>query len=88
MSKPPKSLRRSEPGPVMRRATNVTLPESLVRDARELSVNVSQACERGLAGAVRQARADKWLRENQAGIDEWNAYVEEHGIPLAEYRQF
>ena len=35
-----------------RRTTNVTLPEALLREARALAINVSQACERGLAAAV------------------------------------
>lgn len=25
---------------------------------------------------------------NQEGIDSWNAYVAEHGLPLAEYSDF
>ena len=72
----------------VRKATNVTLPETLVKDARELGINVSQACEKGLAAAVSEARGAAWLRENKAALEAWNAYVEEHGIPLEEYRQF
>jgi antitoxin CcdA len=71
-----------------RRPTNVTLPESLLREARELEINVSQACERGLAAEVAESKAQRWLRENRAAMDAWNEYVEEHGLPLAEFRQF
>ena len=78
----------TEAKPANRKPTNVTLPDNLVEEARALGVNVSQACERGLVAELRRVRAEEWRRENQAGIDEWNAYVEEHGIPLAEYRQF
>ena len=35
-----------------RRPTNITLPDTLLREARELGINLSQACERGLAAAV------------------------------------
>lgn len=73
---------------MVRKATNITLPDSLVQQARSLSVNVSKACEAGLAAEIARARAERWQVENRAAIDEWNAYVEEHGIPLAEYRQF
>ena len=41
-----------------RRPTNVTLPEPLLHEARALKINVSHACERGLAEArmtLRQA---------------------------------
>ena len=76
------------PAPSPRKATNLTLPESLVQEAKELSVNVSQACERGLAAEVSRAKSARWLQENKSAIKAWNDYVEEHGIPLAEYRQF
>lgn len=71
----------------IRRPTNVTLPESLLREARELEINLSKACERGLAAEVTEAKAQRWLRENRAAMDAWNNYVEEHGLPLAEFRQ-
>lgn len=71
-----------------RRPTNVTLPETLLQDAREMGINLSQACERGLAIEVANARRKRWLAENQDAIDAWNGHVEEHGLPLAVFRQF
>jgi antitoxin CcdA len=71
-----------------RRATNVTLPELLLRDAREMGINLSQACERGLAAAVADARRQLWLEENRDAIDAWNGYVAKHGLPLDDFRQF
>lgn len=29
-----------------------------------------------------------WLEESQAAFEDYNRYIEEHGVPLAEYRQF
>ena len=71
-----------------RRPTNVTLPVTLVQEARAMGVNLSQACERGLAAAVAESRPERWLAENKEAIDSWNSYVAEHGLPLAAYRQF
>lgn len=71
-----------------RRPTNVTLPEALVAEAKALKVNVSQACERGLAQEVRRSREQAWLAENKAALDAWDEYFEKNGLPLAEYRQF
>lgn len=71
-----------------RRATNVTLPEALLREARDLKINVSQACERGLAAEVSKARTERWLRENHAAMEAWNDHVEKYGLPLARFRQF
>lgn len=72
----------------LRQRTNVTLPETLLREARQLNINLSQACERGLSAAVSEMKAAQWRQDNQAAIDAWNAHVEEKGLPLAEYRQF
>ena len=73
---------------IRRRATNVTLPESLLAEARAAGINVSQACERGVAAAVADARRQRWLHENQDAIAGWNAHVAEHGLPLARFKQF
>lgn len=75
--------------PVARkRPTNLSLDAELVSDAREMGINVSEACERGLADEVKKAREKKWLEENLPALHAWNAWVEEHGIPYSEYRQF
>ncbi len=74
--------------PALRQRTNVTLPEGLLQEARDLKINLSQACEKGLAAAVSAAKAGRWQQENQTAIAAWNSYVEEHDLPLAEYRQF
>jgi antitoxin CcdA len=71
-----------------RKPTNVTLPEPLLQDARDVVVSLSQACERGLREVVEETRMAKWLQENQDAIEAWNEYVERNGLPLAEYRQF
>lgn len=66
-----------------RRATNVTLPEALLREAREMGINLSQACERGLAYAVAEDRRRRWLEETREAMESWNEHVAEHGLPLA-----
>jgi antitoxin CcdA len=84
----PKSIAESPAGPGPRLSTNVTLPEDLLRQARDLAINVSQACENGLAAEVAETRAQQWLMENRAAMDAWNEYVDQHGLPLAAYRSF
>ena len=74
--------------PSPRRATNVTLPEILLREARDMGINLSQACERGLVAAVAEQRRQRWLAENQEAMTAWNDHVAEHGLPLAAFRQF
>ena len=71
-----------------RRATNVSLDRRLLDEAKALGINLSRACEPGLAQAIARARAERWLAENEAAIHSSNAYVERHGLPLARFRKF
>jgi len=71
-----------------KRATNVSLDAGLVAAAKELGVNISQACERGLAAEISHIRSEAWIKENWEAIQSSNAYVEKHGLPLAHLRQF
>jgi antitoxin CcdA len=71
-----------------KKATNVSLAENLLAEAKELRINVSQAAEAGVARAVAEKRAELWLKENWEAIESSNAYVEKHGLPLEKYRMF
>jgi antitoxin CcdA len=71
-----------------RRSTSLTLDRRLLDEARELGVNVSRAAEDGVSRAVRAARARRWQEENAAAIADYNAFIEAHGVPLADFRKF
>lgn len=71
-----------------KKATNVTLPETLLAEAKALEINVSKAAESGLTQAVAHRRAEIWRQENQEAIASSNAYAEEHGLPLRRLRMF
>lgn len=72
----------------VRRPTNVSLDQSLVEKARSLEINLSRACERGLAAQIKASEEARWLAENAEAIASWNDYVDKNGLPLAKYRQF
>ncbi len=72
----------------VRKPTNVSLDRALVEEARALGINISQACEQGIAQQVAKQRAERWLDESRAAIESSNAYVEANGLPLARFRQF
>lgn len=72
----------------LRKPTNVSLPPALVAEAAELKINLSRACEAGLAEAVAEARRKRWIEENREAINFWNNEVNTKGLPLDEYRQF
>ena len=71
-----------------RRATNVSLDSALLAEARELGINISQACERGLVETLAEVRAERWLEEDREALESSNAYVRKHGLPLAHLRLF
>lgn len=73
---------------VRRKPTNISLDSDLLDAAKALGVNISRACERGLAEQVSETRAERWLEENKQALESSNLYVEKNGLPLARYRQF
>lgn len=74
--------------PVRRTPTNVSLDPQLVSEARELGVNLSRACEAGLAAELKSAREARWIEENREAIEASNRWVADNGLPLAEFRRF
>lgn len=71
-----------------KRATNVSLDAVLLGEAKALGVNISRACDRGLALQIAEERGKRWLKENKTALESSNAYVERHGLPLARHRRF
>jgi antitoxin CcdA len=67
---------------------NVSLDTAIVTEAKALGINVSQACEKGLAAETKRERERQWLEENMEAIEATNRWVEEHGLPLEKYRVF
>lgn len=81
-------LTRRDEERVVRRATNISLDGELVDLARELGVNISRACEAGLAKTVSAERNRRWQEENREATEAYNDYIEKHGLPLERYRLF
>ena len=73
-------------GEVKRLKTNITLPAHLAQEAKSLGVNLSRAAEDGIAAAVKASRRSKWLEDNKAGIDSFNDWVRQHGMPLDDFQ--
>ena len=71
-----------------KKATNLTLDPELLEQARVFDVNLSRAAEDGVREAVAKARVERWRAENAEALRSSNAYVDEHGLPLARFRQF
>ena len=53
-----------------------------IAEVRALEVNISRAAEQA-PRAIAECRAALWPEANQAALESSNAYVEQHGLPLA-----
>lgn len=71
-----------------KKACNVSINEDLLRQARELGINLSQTLEEQLARLVREARAKQWAEENREAIESQVRWIEKHGLISDHYRFF
>lgn len=66
------------------KAAGLPLPQTLIDEALRLDIEITDRSEEQVRRAVREA----WIEENRESIEDSNARGEEHGPPLAKYRQF
>jgi len=71
-----------------RRATNLSVSQSVLEEARSLEINLSRAAEDGIRQAVAAEKARRFRDEFADVIRSNNEYVEKHGLPLEKYRLF
>lgn len=81
-------MRMSHERPSRKTAANLSINAHLVEEARAFGINLSEMAERGIAEAVKAEKERCWKEENAEAIRQHNAWVEENGLPLAEYRTF
>ncbi|MCC9624313.1 type II toxin-antitoxin system CcdA family antitoxin [Thalassospira sp. MA62] len=72
----------------LRRPTNVSLDAQLLREAKELGINISRSAEAGLREAISMKRAERWKEQNKAALEASNCYAAKNGIPLSHHRKF
>jgi antitoxin CcdA len=70
-----------------KKPVNLSVNSDLLRQAKELKVNVSQVLEVALASQVKRLREAQWLEDNKAAIEAYNQHVEENGLPFEAVRQ-
>ena len=59
-----------------KKSANLSINADLLRQAKQLNINLSQTLELHLAEIVRQAQRGQWLAENQGALDEYNRRIE------------
>jgi antitoxin CcdA len=71
-----------------KRATNLTVDEGLLEQAKKLGLNISQVLEVGLERAIRERQAEEWLQRNRAALEAYNEEVEKRGVFSEGLRSF
>ena len=71
-----------------KKATNLSINSDLLRQAKELHINLSQTVEDYLADLVREAKQQQWLTENAEFIAAYNKRIEKEGVFSDGLRRF
>jgi len=71
-----------------KKATNLSINSDLLRQAKELNINLSQQVEGYLSELVRKAKEQKWLSENEEAIAAYNDRIEKEGVFSEGLRRF
>lgn len=62
----------------------LSVPSSLIAQAKALGVDAEQAAADGIRRAVLRAQATERTEQNRAAAEAWNAYIAENGSPFAD----
>ena len=71
-----------------KKATNLSINSDLLRQTKELNINLSQTVEDYLSELVREAKRKQWLAENEEAIAAYNARIEKDGVFSEGLRRF
>ncbi len=71
-----------------KQTTHLSINSDLLRQAKELKINLSQTFERSLALQVQEVRRQHWQDSSHEAIEEYSRFVEEHGCFGDKLRSF
>lgn len=71
-----------------KKATNLSINNKLLFEARALKINLSATLEQALTEKIRKERQRQWLEDNQQAIRLCNDLVEENGLFADKHRMF
>jgi antitoxin CcdA len=63
-----------------KKAVNLSINSDLLRQARELKINLSKMLEVQLEQVLREERARRWQEDNREAIEAHNRFVEKYGL--------
>ena len=66
--------------PNSRRSINLTLPASLIEEAKKLGLNLSSAAEAGVAAEVARAARERFAEDIRRGVEQHERWIAEYGL--------
>ena len=72
----------------LKKRTNLSINETLLNEAKEFGINISNSAESGIKHALLKRKRLLWLEDNKDAITSSNDYVVKNGIPLEKFRIF
>jgi antitoxin CcdA len=79
--------RHYDPG-APKKSTNLSINSDLLRQAKDLQINLSQTLEQRLAEILIDKRRQKWQEENEEAIEAYNRRIEANGAFSDGLREF
>jgi antitoxin CcdA len=71
-----------------KKPANLSINSDLLRQAKELDINLSATLEKALSEALKARQREQWLAENKTAIDAYNQHVEDNGVFSDRLRSF
>jgi antitoxin CcdA len=71
-----------------KKATNLSINRDLLRQARDLKINLSQTFEHHLAEVVAERLREQWREENRPAIEDYNRRIAKRGVFSEGLRRF
>jgi antitoxin CcdA len=68
------------PGAAGKKHVNLSLDGNLLKQGKDLGLNLSAIAETAIAQAIRTALSQRWLEENAEAIQGYNKRVDAHGV--------
>ncbi len=71
-----------------KKAANLSINSELLKQAKELGINLSQSLEETLAKKVARRKEELWLEENCDAVADYNRNIERRGVFSSGLRRF
>ena len=71
-----------------KKSANLSIKSDLLRRAKEEHINLSQTLENSLVEALQTKKRQEWLTDNKEAVEDYNRFVDEHGVFSDTLRSF